>query len=94
MDITFLVGLTITGACYCMGNMIKASIIPDKLIPVLCGLFGVILGIISPYIPGINIEDLKIAATTGFSAGMAATGVHQSIKQNSRDKTKGEGYRL
>lgn len=57
--------------------------LPDKWIPVVCGVCGGILGIVAylikiPNFPG---TDIFMAAAIGVVSGFAATGINQIYKQ-------------
>lgn len=73
----------ITALAYIIGMLIKASGLPDKWIPVCCGVVGVALGLLS-YALGLNdfpANDPITAAAVGGVSGLAATGIHQTVKQ-------------
>lgn len=68
------------------------SFVPEpqwKHIPVLCGLWGMILGIVAyVFIPGfVPAENVMVAAAIGIVSGFAATGVNQVYKQESSGNT-------
>ena len=69
--------------CYLMGMVVKVSPIPDKWIPVICGVFGGIIGVIALKIgfPEFPASDYISAAAVGVVSGLAATGVNQIGKQ-------------
>lgn len=55
-----------------------------QLIPILCGVFGIFLGIVCYYLfpSAISAADnVFSAATIGLFSGLAATGVNQIFKQ-------------
>lgn len=67
---------TIVGICTCVGFVIKNSLpIPDKYIPLIMAILGIVLNIWinSSINPNILLE--------GIFSGLASTGVHQSFKQ-------------
>ena len=79
----------ITVICYFLAQAYKAFAPEDKYkhkhIPVLCGALGGILGVlcylfITGYIPA---ENPLVAAAIGLASGWAATGVNQTLKQES-----------
>jgi len=72
---------------FLIGQAAKASSIPDKWIPVICGVAGLILGVLAFYIqmPDMPAQDPITAAAVGAASGFAATGVHQVYKQFTRD---------
>lgn len=72
----------ITVICYLVGLIVKATPAPNNLIPILCGVAGMILGLVS-YFAGLEVlpaGDPVTAAAVGVVSGLAATGVDQ-IKQ-------------
>lgn len=74
---------TVVVICYLLGMAVKVSKIDDKFIPVLCGIFGAILGIVA-YIckmSGFPTDDLYASVATGIVSGLASTGVNQIYKQ-------------
>lgn len=72
----------ITVVCYLIGIIVKVSGIDNKWIPVMCGICGLALGIISMFImPDFPASDYVTAAAVGIVSGLAATGVDQVFKQ-------------
>lgn len=68
--------------CYLVGIIVKATPAPNKLIPIICGVAGLILGLVC-YFTGLEVlpaADPVTAAAVGIVSGLAATGVDQ-IKQ-------------
>ena len=86
MDITELgftpVG-TIVALAFCVGLIWHTSKkLDNKWIPALCGVVGLIIGIIGRNtIIGFPTADPFTAAAYGFVSGLAATGLHQLWKQ-------------
>ncbi|SBW02399.1 conserved membrane hypothetical protein [uncultured Eubacteriales bacterium] len=85
MDITvFGVGgvAVITIICYMVGEIVKVSPLDNKVIPVIMGLFGAVLGptamIFTPEFPA---GDPITAIAVGIVSGLAATGANQVVKQ-------------
>ena len=78
---------SITIICYLAAEAYKSFVTADrhKHIPVLCGVTGFILGVLSYYtVPGyIPASNLIDAVAIGIVSGFAATGVHQLYKQES-----------
>lgn len=63
---------------------LRATVIDNKWIPVLCGLLGGVLGVVAFLwvpIPDFPAGDLLTAAAVGIVSGLAATGVDQIGKQ-------------
>lgn len=68
--------------CYLVGIIVKATPAPNKLIPIVCGVVGLALGLVC-YFTGLEVlpaADPVTAAAVGIVSGLAATGVDQ-IKQ-------------
>ena len=85
MDIASL-GITgvvaISVICYLIGMAVKASGINNKWIPIICGIAGMLLGILGMFImPDYPASDYITAAAIGIVSGLAATGVDQIVKQ-------------
>lgn len=72
----------ITVICYLIGEVVKASGVDNKYIPLTCGLGGLVLGIAAMYImPAFPGTDILTSAAIGIVSGLAATGVNQTIRQ-------------
>jgi hypothetical protein len=78
--------------CCLVGNAWKtANSLDDKWIPCVCGLSGLILGVLIWLTDGIyhvdwfGIADPWMAAAVGVVSGFAATGVHQAFKQHTKE---------
>lgn len=86
MDFGIASVAAITVVCYLVGMACKASEkIKDEVIPVVCGVTGGILGVASMYVmPEFPAADVINAAAIGIVSGLAATGVHQVVKQVSK----------
>ena len=74
--------------CYLVGMGIKVSKIDDKFSPVICGVFGAILGVVGFVIkmPDFPAQDPITAVAVGIVSGLAATGANQIYKQMKGDK--------
>ena len=73
--LAFLVGLTWK----------KADRLNDKWIPIVCGVVGLILGVVGrTVIEDFPATDPITAAAIGVVSGLAATGAHQIYKQFSK----------
>lgn len=83
MDFGVATVAAITALVYIVGLGIKATTLDNKWIPVICGAVGVILGIAAMYIgvPDFPATDPLTAAAVGGASGLAATGLHQAVKQ-------------
>ena len=74
--LSFLVGLTWK----------KADRLNDKWIPTICGVVGLVLGVVGrTVIDGFPATDPITAAAIGVVSGLAATGAHQIWKQLAKD---------
>lgn len=62
----------ITAVTYLIGMAVKATGAADKWIPTICGAAGLVLGV--------------VAWAVGIASGWAAMGVHQSVKQLTKQK--------
>lgn len=68
--------LVVVGVCLCVGYVIKESLsfIPNKYIPLIMAILGVVLNV---WVAGrIDIEILL----AGMFSGLASTGLHQAFK--------------
>lgn len=83
MDFGIATVAAITALVYIIGLGIKATKLDNKWIPVICGLSGVILGIVALVIgvPDFPASDPLTAAAIGGVSGLAATGLDQLTKQ-------------
>ncbi len=86
MDFGIASVAAITVLAYVVGAICKASALDDKWIPVICGVVGVILGIVALYtgVQDFPAADPLTAAAVGAVSGLAATGVNQMGKQFSK----------
>lgn len=74
--------------CYLVGEIFKLMILKKKskykYIPIIVGITGGILGVISYYIsPNIvlNVESPLVAISIGILSGLASTGSNELIRQ-------------
>lgn len=83
MDFGIATVVAITVIVYIVGLIVKATSLDNKWIPVICGLSGVVLGIVALYIgvPDFPAADPLTAAAVGAASGLAATGADQIVKQ-------------
>lgn len=76
----------ITVICYLIGQMVKVTGVDNKWIPVICGLVGIVLGVVAMFImPDFPAHDYITSAAVGVVSGLAATGANQVYKQISGD---------
>lgn len=72
----------ITVICYLVGQVVKASGVDNKWIPIVVGVAGGILGVVGMHImPDFPAQDYLTAIAVGIVSGLAATGVNQVAKQ-------------
>lgn len=83
MDFGIATVLAITVLTYIVGAIVKATKLDNKWIPIICGIFGAVVGVIAFYIgmPDFPANDVITAAAVGAASGFAATGVNQVGKQ-------------
>lgn len=94
MDVGMVGVAAITVICYLAAQAIKATKIDNKWIPVLCGVFGMILGIVGMFaMPDFPTNDVISSAAVGIVSGLAATGVNQIYKQMTKPPESGESNR-
>lgn len=76
----------ITVIAYLIGELVKATGLNNKWIPVICGFVGGILGAVALYIgmPDFPGTDYINAIAIGIVSGLAATGINQVFKQISK----------
>ena len=89
MDISSL-GITgvaaITIICFLVGQVVKATGLDNKWIPIICGVCGAVLGIVGMYImPDFPSTDYLTSAAVGIVSGLAATGANQVYKQLTKE---------
>ena len=94
MDVGMVGVAAITVICYLAAQAIKATKINNKWIPVLCGGFGMILGIVGMFaMPDFPTDDVISSAAVGIVSGLAATGVNQIYKQLTKPTESGANDR-
>lgn len=72
----------ITVICYLIGQVVKASGVDNKWIPIVVGVAGGALGVVGMFImPDFPAQDYLTAIAVGIVSGLAATGVNQAAKQ-------------
>ncbi len=75
----------ITVICYLVAQGVKATPINNKWLPVICGIFGGVLGVVGSIImPDFPASDYITAVAVGIVSGLAATGANQIYKQLSK----------
>lgn len=82
MDFGIASVAAITVLCYLIGQIVKATGIDNKWIPIICGVCGAVLGVAGMFImPDYPAKDYITAVAVGIVSGLAATGVNQAVKQ-------------
>lgn len=81
MDISALsqyLSLVVVGICLCVGYIIKSSLdfIPNKYIPLIMGILGLIINILINLSTGITAE----VVLGGLFSGLASTGLYEMFR--------------
>ena len=81
MDISSLtqyLSIVVVGICLCVGYIIKNSLdfIPNKYIPLIMGILGLIINILINLSTGITAE----VVLGGLFSGLASTGLYEMFK--------------
>ena len=81
MDLSALtqyLSLAVVGICLCVGYIIKNSLdfIPNKYIPLIMGILGLIINILINLSTGINAEVIL----GGLLSGLASTGLYEAFR--------------
>ena len=81
MDISVLTqyfSIVVVGICLCVGYIIKNSLdfIPNKYIPLIMGVLGLIINILMNLSTGITAEVIL----SGLFSGLASTGLYEAFK--------------
>ena len=72
----------ITVIAFLAAELVKATPLDTKWLPVICGILGGILGVVGFYVmPDFPAGDILTAVAVGIVSGLAATGAHQIWKQ-------------
>lgn len=89
MDISSLgVGgvAVITVICFLVGQLVKATGLDNKYIPVIVGVAGGALGVLGMFVmPEFPATDYMTAVAVGIVSGLAATGINQVYKQLTKE---------
>lgn len=83
MDFGIASVAAITVIAYLIGELVKASGLDNKWIPIICGAAGGVLGVVAMLsgVPDFPAGDYITAVAVGIVSGLAATGVNQAVKQ-------------
>lgn len=91
MDFGIASVAAITVIAYLGGETVKASGIANKWIPIICGALGLVLGIVGLFLmPDFPAHDYITAAAVGIVSGLAATGIHEGIKNITKEHAADE----
>ena len=82
MDFGIASVAAITVICYLIGQVVKASGVDNKWIPIACGMAGIACMALA--VPDFPAADPVTALAVGIVSGFAATGVNQAAKQLSK----------
>ena len=82
----------ITVIALLVGQVVKATKLDNKWIPIICGVFGLALGIVAFYagMPEIPASDPITAAAVGIVSRLSATGLNQAYKQLTKSGSEEE----
>lgn len=82
MDLGISAVAVITVIAFFVGEVAKSTKLNNKWVPVICGAVGALLGVAAMYtVPDFPATDILSAIAVGIVSGIAATGLHQTIKQ-------------
>lgn len=83
MDFGIANVVAITVIVYIIGLIVGGTKLDNKWIPAICGVAGILLGILAMFIgmPDFPASDYLTAAAVGGASGLAATGADQVFKQ-------------
>ena len=80
MDFTSWPAITILS--FLIAQVVKATSLDNKWLPVICGTVGAILGVVGMFfVPDFPAPDILTALAVGAVSGFAATGANQVYKQ-------------
>ena len=69
-----------------MGQLVKATGLDNKYIPVIVGVAGGALGVLGMFVmPEFPATDYMTAVAVGIVSGLAATGINQVYKQLTKE---------
>ena len=77
----------ITVICFLVGQLVKATGLDNKYIPVIVGVAGGALGVLGMFVmPEFPATDYMTAVAVGIVSGLAATGINQVYKQLTKEE--------
>lgn len=72
--------------CGLLATALKATALPKKWLPTLCGVLGGVLGVLALlWMPAFPADDYLSAAAMGIVSGLAATGGYEVVHQLKKD---------
>ena len=88
-----IAGVTaITVIAYLVGLAVKATVLPNKWIPVICAAVGGALGVTGMFtMASFPATDVLSAMAVGIVSGLAATGLDQTMKQMTQSEGETHG---
>lgn len=79
----------ITVISYLLGQVVKITPLSNCFLPLICGVSGGLLGLLSYFLmPSFPAGDVITAIAVGIQSGLAATGAHQAVKQLKAESEK------
>lgn len=80
MGLTSVAAITVI--CYLLASALKATALPNKWLPAICGLLGGALGV-AGYLTMADFPagDVLSAIAVGIVSGLAATGGYEAVHQ-------------
>jgi len=76
----------ITVICFLAAEAVKVTALDNKWLPIICGGFGGVLGVVAMYVmQEFPANDFLTAIAIGIVSGLAATGAHQVYKQLTKE---------
>ena len=80
----------ITVIVFLIAEAVKITPLDNKWLPVICGFFGGVLGIVAMFImPEFPAKDYLTAAAVGIVSGLGATGAHPIYRQLTKPEAAG-----
>lgn len=80
MDFGIASVAAITVIAFLVGQIVKATKVDNKWIPIVCGIVGGLLGVVGMHIiPDFPATDIITAIAVGIVSGLAATGVKEAV---------------
>ena len=78
----------ITVIAFLVGQLVKATKLDNKWIPIICGVVGGALGVLGMSImPDFPATDIITAVAVGIVSGLAATGINELVNHTIKGNT-------